>query len=88
MALIEGFCRSFLAGSFPIDFQVRTRKFERLFGTAPLYPFLRKRIDRAVTSTDLLAKAMLRLAIIGNVKKILRTSELNHLTRSFSVSAD
>jgi hypothetical protein len=30
-----------------------------------------------VTSTDLLAGAMLRLAITGNPKKILHTGELN-----------
>ncbi len=49
---------------------------------APIYPTLQKRFDRAVTSTDLLADAMLRLAIDGNVKKILSNSELNNLAQA------
>lgn len=49
---------------------------------APIYPALQKRLDRAVTSTDLLADAMLRLASNGNVKKILSNSELNNLARA------
>src|ERR1700691_4583852 len=43
---------------------------------APLYPFLQRRFDRAVTSTDLVAKAMLQLVIAGSTKKILSNSEL------------
>lgn len=41
--------------------------------TAPLYPFLQRRFGRVVTSTDLMAEAMLRLAATGNSKKILHT---------------
>lgn len=52
--------------------------------TAAIYPFLQKRFDRVVTSTDLLAKAMLQLAITGNIKKVLTNSELNQLATSFS----
>lgn len=52
--------------------------------TAAIYPFLQKRFDRAVTSTDLLAKAMLQLAAKGNAKKIITNSELNQLATSLS----
>ena len=52
--------------------------------TAAFYPFLEKRFDRGVTSTDMLAKAMLRLATTGNSKKTLTNAELNHLARNFS----
>jgi len=45
--------------------------------TAPFYPALQRSFGRVVTSTDLLAGAMLRLAITGNPKKILHTGELN-----------
>jgi uncharacterized protein YbjT (DUF2867 family) len=45
--------------------------------TAPLYPLLQKRFDRWITSTDLLAAAMLQLAIAGSGKKTLNTAELN-----------
>jgi hypothetical protein len=37
--------------------------------TAPVYPFLQKTLGRWVTSTDLLAAAMLQLAIAGSEKK-------------------
>lgn len=56
--------------------------------TDTLYPSLQKRFDHAVTSTDLLAKAMLQLATIGNANKIVSTSELNRLARSLPLSAD
>jgi hypothetical protein len=49
--------------------------------TAPMYPFLQKRFDRVVTSTDLLAEAMLRLAITGSAKKTLNTGTLNAVAR-------
>lgn len=55
--------------------------------TALLYPYLQKRFDRAVTSTDLLANAMLRIATTGNVKKTLGTFELNQLAKSVLASA-
>ena len=45
--------------------------------TAPLYPALQKWFGRFVTSTDLIAEAMLRLAVKGNPKKILHTGDLN-----------
>jgi hypothetical protein len=45
--------------------------------TAPVYPFLQKTLGRWVTSTDLLAAAMLQLAIAGSEKKALNTAELN-----------
>jgi hypothetical protein len=51
--------------------------------TDALYPILQKRFDRVVTSTDLLAEAMLRLATMGDAKKIVRTGDLNRLARSF-----
>ena len=54
---------------------------------APIYPILQRRFDRAITSTDLLAEAMLQLAIAGNTKKILSNRELNELARSSSVVA-
>jgi hypothetical protein len=44
---------------------------------APVYPFLQRRFGRFVKSTDLLAAAMLRLAVAGNPKKTLNTAELN-----------
>jgi len=47
--------------------------------TAPIYPFLLKTFSRWVTSTDLLASAMLQLAITGSERKILNTGELNAL---------
>jgi hypothetical protein len=47
--------------------------------TAPIYPFLQKWFGRFVTSTDLLAAAMLQLAIAGSRKKTLNTGELNAL---------
>jgi hypothetical protein len=45
--------------------------------TAPVYPFLQKTLGRWVTSTDLLAAAMLQLAMAGNEKMALNTAELN-----------
>ena len=47
--------------------------------TAPIYPFLQKAFGRWVTSTDLLAAAMLQLAIVGSEKKLLNTADLNAL---------
>lgn len=47
--------------------------------TAPVYPFLQKAFGRWVTSTDLLAAAMLQLAIAGSKRKTLNTGELNVL---------
>jgi len=49
--------------------------------TSAIFPLLQKGFDNTVTSTDLLAQAMLRLAIAGNVKKILSNRELNALAR-------
>lgn len=49
--------------------------------TGPLYPLLQKTFGRWATSTDLLAAAMLRLAITGSEKKLLNTAELNALAR-------
>jgi uncharacterized protein YbjT (DUF2867 family) len=48
---------------------------------APIYPFLQKSFGRWVTSTDLLAAAMLQLAITGSEKKTLNTGELNAFAR-------
>ena len=45
--------------------------------TTPLYPALQRWFGRFVTSTDLLAEAMLRLAVKGNPKKVLQTGDLN-----------
>jgi hypothetical protein len=47
--------------------------------TAPVYPLLQKMFGRWVTSTDLLAAAMLQLAVAGSEKKALNTGELNTL---------
>ena len=47
--------------------------------TASIYPVLQKMFGRWVTSTDLLAAAMLQLAIAGSEKKALNTGELNAL---------
>jgi hypothetical protein len=48
---------------------------------APVYPILQRILGRFVTSTDLLAAAMLRLAVAGSPKKTLNTVELNALAR-------
>jgi uncharacterized protein YbjT (DUF2867 family) len=50
--------------------------------TAPFYPLLQEAFSRFVTSTDLLAEAMLRLAAAGSARKILNTGELNALARN------
>jgi uncharacterized protein YbjT (DUF2867 family) len=47
--------------------------------TALVYPFLQKTLGRWVTSTDLLAAAMLQLATAGNEKKVVNTAELNEV---------
>jgi uncharacterized protein YbjT (DUF2867 family) len=49
--------------------------------TAPIYPFLQKSFGRWVTSTDLLAAAMLQLAVAGTEKKTLNTGELNAVAK-------
>jgi hypothetical protein len=49
--------------------------------TAPFFPFLQKTFPRWVTSTDLLAAAMLHLAAQGSAKKTMNTAELNALAR-------
>jgi uncharacterized protein YbjT (DUF2867 family) len=50
--------------------------------SAPIYPFLQRRFGQWITSTDLLAAAMVQLAAAGSVKKTLNTAELNALARS------
>jgi uncharacterized protein YbjT (DUF2867 family) len=45
--------------------------------TAPVYPFLQNHVARWVTSTDLLAAAMLELAISGSSDKTLNTKQIN-----------
>jgi uncharacterized protein YbjT (DUF2867 family) len=58
----------------------RVRSIRWMYGlTAPAFPFLQKTFGRWVTSTDLLAAAMLELAVTGSVKKVLNTAELNAL---------
>jgi uncharacterized protein YbjT (DUF2867 family) len=47
--------------------------------TTPVYPLLQMAFGRWVTSTDLLAEAMLQLAMVGSEKKTLNTGELNTL---------
>ena len=65
----------------------RRRSLRRLYAlTAAFYPFLEEHLGSVVTSTDLLAGAMLRLASRGNGKKTLTNAELNHLARSFSAA--
>jgi hypothetical protein len=54
--------------------------------TQPMYPFLQKRFRRFVTSTDLLAAAMLQLALAGSAKKTLNTSELNGIAKQVPVT--
>ena len=54
--------------------------------TQPMYPFLQKRFRRFVTSTDLLAAAMLQLALAGSPKKTLNTSELNGIAKHVPVT--
>jgi len=55
---------------------------QRLYAlTAPIYQFLQKRLARVVTSTDLLAAAMLQLAVAGSPKKTLNTGQLNALAK-------
>jgi hypothetical protein len=49
--------------------------------TAPVFPFLQKTFGPWVTSRDLLAAAMLHLAVKGSARKVLNTGELNALTR-------
>jgi hypothetical protein len=46
---------------------------------AATYPFLQRAFGHWVTSTDLLAAAMLELAMVGSEKKTLNTAELNVL---------
>ena len=41
---------------------------------AATYPFLQKAFGRWVTSTDLLAAAMLELAMVGSERKTLNTA--------------
>ena len=53
--------------------------------TAPVYPFLQKTCGRWVTSTDLLAAAMVQLAVDGRAKKTLSTVELNLVARDLPV---
>jgi len=50
--------------------------------TAPVFPFLQKTFGRWVTSTDLLAAAMLQLAVAGSAKKTVNTAELNALAHN------
>jgi uncharacterized protein YbjT (DUF2867 family) len=58
----------------------RTRSVRWLYAvTAPVYPLFQKTFGRWVTSTDLLAAAMLQLAMVGNEKKTLNTGGLNTL---------
>jgi len=52
--------------------------------TAPIYPFLQRNFGRWITSTDLLAAAMLQLAMAGSAKKILNTGELNGVAQRAS----
>jgi hypothetical protein len=52
---------------------------------APVYPFVQKMFRRWVTSTDLLAAAMLQLAAAGSAKKTLNTAELNALARNYRI---
>lgn len=47
--------------------------------TAPAYPIIQKMFGRWVTSTDVLAAAMLQLATAGSNKKALNTGDLNRL---------
>ena len=49
--------------------------------SAPIYPLLQRTLSRFVTSTDMLAAAMLQLAHAGNPKKTLNTRELNGVAR-------
>ena len=51
---------------------------------SPYHPFLQKTSGRWVTSTDLLAAAMLHLAVAGSARKTLNTAELNDLARNLS----
>jgi len=51
--------------------------------TAPIYPFLQKTFRRHVTSTDLLAAAMLHLATAGSAQKIFNTGDLNAAAGSY-----
>jgi uncharacterized protein YbjT (DUF2867 family) len=56
----------------------RVRSIRRMYAlTAPVFPLLRKTLGRWVTSTDLLAAAMLQLAMAGSEKKTLNTADLN-----------
>jgi uncharacterized protein YbjT (DUF2867 family) len=54
--------------------------------TAPVYPLLQKTFGRWVTSTDMLAAAMLQLAVSGSAKKTLNTAELNALGEQVTVN--
>jgi hypothetical protein len=50
--------------------------------TAALYPALQKRFERAVTSTDRLACAMLKIARSGYFKPIVSNQELNKVAET------
>ncbi len=75
-ALRPGFIQP-LRGSTP---RVRLMRWTYAL-TAPVYPVLQRIAGRFVTSTDLLATAMLRLAMRGNTKKSLNTAELNAIAK-------
>ncbi len=49
---------------------------------SPIYPLLQKAFRGHVTSTDLLAAAMLHLAVAGSEQKILSTADLNAVAGS------
>jgi uncharacterized protein YbjT (DUF2867 family) len=54
--------------------------------TARVYPFLQKAFGRWVTSTDLLAAAMLQLVIAGSEKKTLNTREINAIASNATLT--
>lgn len=58
----------------------KTRSYRLLYrAVGPLYPILRRVFPSSVTTSDTLARAMLRVARTGAPKLVLHTPEINHL---------
>jgi hypothetical protein len=47
--------------------------------TAPLYPILRRLTPNLVTTSEVVGRAMIRLAFDGYSKRIIETADLNRL---------
>lgn len=60
--------------------QSKTRLYRALYTVmAPLTPLLRKAVPRYVTTTELVGRAMLRVAKHGHEKRVLENDDVNAL---------